>query len=135
LKQALKGIDYIESDGNVLGPCDIRLYKSIFLWIDGNYIEILPDTYVFFLLDSGVPGYCWLGFAKNDANFWLIGDVFLRNYYSIWDEDNNRVGLAPHIATSAFIFSGEPCPISLIGNQDDLLDTNPRELVYSIDPF
>jgi len=27
-------------------------------------------------------------------DYWLFGGTLLRNYYSIWDDDNGRLGLA-----------------------------------------
>ena len=36
---------------------------------------------------------------ENKSNFWLLGDSFYRGYYLIHDEDNARLGVAPH-ATS-----------------------------------
>lgn len=32
-----------------------------------------------------------------DAKIFLLGDVFLRNYYSVFDYDNNKVMLAVNV--------------------------------------
>lgn len=31
--------------------------------------------------------------AKEDSNYWVLGDIFLQNYYSIYDLPKNRLGL------------------------------------------
>jgi hypothetical protein len=31
--------------------------------------------------------------AKENANYWVLGDIFLHNYYSIYDLPKNRMGL------------------------------------------
>jgi len=46
------------------------------------------------LSDSYGP-YCILGFLTNTADYWLVGDVFLRNYYTVWDDDNNQLTISP----------------------------------------
>lgn len=55
-----KGLDSFQSSGYVLGPCDRTLYKSIFFYIDGYYIEITPATYV---LSISYQNYCFLALA------------------------------------------------------------------------
>lgn len=37
---------------------------------------------------------CISGFQNTSADLWILGDVFIRVYYSIFDRANNRVGLA-----------------------------------------
>jgi len=29
-----------------------------------------------------------------DQNMFLVGDIFMRKYYSIFDRDNDRIGIA-----------------------------------------
>lgn len=45
-------------------------------------------------------GYCRLGIeatylpSPNGQPLWILGDVFLKEYYSVYDMANNRVGFA-----------------------------------------
>ncbi len=63
-----------------------------------------------------------MGFAANSENYWLLGDSFLRNYYTIWDEENDRLGFAPKVnSTTSTIRTGEPAPSeSLVPTYDNV---------------
>lgn len=37
---------------------------------------------------------CMSSFQDTSGDLWILGDVFIRVYYSIFDRANNRVGLA-----------------------------------------
>lgn len=53
-----------------------------------------------------VPGYCVFGIQgglDSSLNIFIFGDVFLRSYYSIYDFENKRVGLALHKYSNADI--------------------------------
>ena len=86
VKTVMKGISYDVYSNLVVATCDTSKYKSIYVVIDGYYLEITPENYVL-TVDIGMPGYCLLGFTKNSGNYWLMGDSFLRNFYTIWDEE------------------------------------------------
>ena len=48
-----------------------------------------------------------MGFVVNSYDYWLLGDVFLRGYYSIHDASGKRLGLTPHITSKVgTIYSG-----------------------------
>lgn len=42
--------------------------------------------------------FCYSGFqGQGDDPLWVLGDVFIREYYSAFDRINNRLGLAKAI--------------------------------------
>ncbi|XP_070274721.1 gastricsin [Myotis yumanensis] len=63
--------------------------------INGVQFPLPPSSYI--LNDNG---YCTVGVeptylpSPNGQPLWILGDVFLRSYYSVYDMGNNRVGFA-----------------------------------------
>ncbi|PKU28774.1 gastricsin isoform x2 [Limosa lapponica baueri] len=66
--------------------------------INGTRLPLHPSAYV--LNDNG---YCTLGIeatylpSQNGQPLWILGDVFLKEYYTVFDMANNRVGFAPSV--------------------------------------
>ncbi len=53
-----------------------------------------------------MTGYCIFGISgglDSSFNIYIFGDVFLRSFYSIYDFENKRVGLALHTQSKATI--------------------------------
>lgn len=54
-----------------------------------------PEDYMIDYNEANT-NYCILGISPGDYGLYILGDSFLRSYLSIYDFENNRVGLAVH---------------------------------------
>ena len=43
-----------------------------------------------------------------------MGDTFLRNYYTIYDHDNSKVGIMPHKTSNATILKDATLPTAIL---------------------
>ena len=101
----LKGQRFVQINGMYQISCANKgEFESVYIMIEGYWLEFHPEDYVLEITQEGVTG-CLLGFGASDAPYWLLGDVFLRGYYSVHDQANDRIGFAPHATSNKKIIT------------------------------
>jgi hypothetical protein len=58
-----------------------------------------PQQYLLDGMQFNMPGYCVFGIQGGipDSAPIVLGNMFLKNYYMIYDLDNRKVGIALHM--------------------------------------
>ncbi|CAG9320681.1 PGA_1 [Blepharisma stoltei] len=97
-KEAINGIlkqlhNNYSCDDNNLGElfCDCGSnYPDLIIQISGVKFTIKPAAYFYKWND-----YCWPSFNyTNVPNTWVLGDTFLRRFYTVYDMENMKIGFA-----------------------------------------
>ncbi|KAJ3153439.1 hypothetical protein HK101_001725 [Irineochytrium annulatum] len=93
INKAIGAGAYIATDGVNPIACSIAMTgPTVYMKFGGGNFGIPPNIYV---IDDG-QGNCFSGFTQGaaDAGVAILGDVFTRAWYTLFDKANNRIGYA-----------------------------------------
>lgn len=76
-------------------PCNITSDETITFVFDGHKFPLTLNQLIRERSSPTDPSLCYSGVAGANSPFIIIGDTFLRSYYSVYDYQNARVGFAP----------------------------------------
>lgn len=77
----------LDNTGLLLCYCR-QPFPDLVFYLEDKAFTVPPSSYFY-----KVSGYCLLLVTSFEADIWILGDVFLRGHYSIYDMDKSRVGL------------------------------------------
>ncbi|KAM7412030.1 hypothetical protein PAMA_021820 [Pampus argenteus] len=81
-------------NGEAVVNCqNIQSMPDITFTLNGNAFTVPASAYVTQSSDS-----CYTGFGQEGTDqLWILGDVFIREYYAIFDTESQRIGLAKSV--------------------------------------
>lgn len=101
IQELTKGINVTaDSSGLRIGRLrDMSQYPSLYIHINTTWFEMTPKYYLIPLEEEYLGYDCVVGLSSGSQ--FLLGDTFLKNYYSIHDNENSRIGFVPSVTSEA----------------------------------
>ncbi|KYO41671.1 pepsin A precursor isoform B [Alligator mississippiensis] len=85
-----------DSNGQYVISCSaIDSLPSIIFTINGIELSVPASAYIIESQGSCASGFEGIDIPTNSGELWILGDVFIRLYYAVFDRANNQIGLAP----------------------------------------
>ncbi|XP_006875054.1 PREDICTED: pepsin A-like [Chrysochloris asiatica] len=85
-----------DSNGQMVVSCSaISNLPDIVFTINGVQYPLPPSAYILQNQQYCTSGFQGMNIPTSSGELWILGDVFIRQYFAVFDRANNQVGLAP----------------------------------------
>ena len=94
---------FIDKDPNdglyyYFATCNTSAYQSLWLRLNDTWCEIQPHTYVMDQHPTQLS-FCRIGISVSYSPQVILGLLFMRNFYMIFNADTDQIGIALHNVT------------------------------------
>nr|XP_008506472.1 PREDICTED: pepsin A-like [Equus przewalskii] len=79
----------------VISCSSIDSLPDIVFTINGVEFPLSPSAYILEEHDSCISGFEGMDLDTSSGELWILGDVFIRQYFTVFDRANNQICLAP----------------------------------------